>query len=251
VSPPTSTVHNAAYERGARTVLALYANPATPEAVIRKHGLQTRQELLVALARQAKGQVLLTALIKALNSPRLMSQTERDTLMLPLLAEPALRARHLHAITAARTTIASTAHTALMGGLWDHVLLDDQSITNYLWGAPMTVAARVALTTGSLAASATNWVARGLDGQSARRPWGLQLTPAERARVIAVTVRWAELTTGQPALVAFVVTSAFTFTNEDDMFAAGRAITAPPAHHPQLPSAATGGYSRGTPIRRM
>jgi len=116
VSPPTSTVHNAAYERGARTVLALYANPATPEAVIRKHGLQTRQELLVALARQAKGQVLLTALIKALNSPRLMSQTERDTLMLPLLAEPALRARHLHAITAARTTIASTAHTALMGG---------------------------------------------------------------------------------------------------------------------------------------
>ena len=234
LSPTSMASATGASGLAGQNVLVLYANPATPERIIRKHGFQTRQELLVALARQSKGQVLLTALFKALTSPRLMSQTERDTLMLPLLAEPALRTRHLHTITAARTTIASTAHTALMGGLWDHVLLDDQSITNYLWGWSASVATQVARTTGSLTAAATNWVARGLDGHSARRPWAAQPTPAERARVRAVTARWAELTAGDPALAAFVVTSAFTFTNEGDMFAAGLAITAPPTRHPQL-----------------
>jgi len=212
-----------------------YADPDTPEDDIATVGIHTRAGLDAAAGRTPKGPALLDAIVAGVltRACKLLS-AEADTLLLALLDEPAITGAHLAAMSAAlpgraRTGLIGAGRATLMAAICTHPLAEADTVITCLWDGSATTAADVTRTIGLLGA-ATWWV-RCMWHRSGLRGWAVPYAPTDIARgqVLELSSRWADLTAGDPALAAFLATGAFTFTCEDAMFAAGRAICAAPA----------------------
>jgi len=211
-----------------------FTDPATTDEEIAAFGIRELPHLNAALARTPKSAALIGAIIDAtvggpMRAVRALSSTEADEILITLLNEPALRNRDLRAIAGHTRGRAGTSLEKLVSGLCAHPLVDTETVIGCLWNAPVTTAAAVGWSTGELLAAVVSWVVRGLDNPGKPRERRTAPTAGDRARITAVAHRWATLTAGNRALASFVVTSSFGFTDEDDMFAAGRAIASAPA----------------------
>jgi len=105
-----------------------------------------------------------------------------------------------------------------------HPRCGDYTLVGALWNAQQDTAAQVATATGKQLAAVVAWVRRHSGGQA-----GPYSTPAQRRAITETEHRWAAWSSNSPARAAFLLTSSFDFTCEDDLFAAGAAVCAPPA----------------------
>jgi len=212
-----------------------YADPGTPEYDIAAAGIHTRAGLDAATTRTPKGPALLGAIVTAvLTRACKMLSDEADTLLLALLDEPAITGAHLAAMSDAlpgrqRTGLIGDGRATLMAAICTHPLAEADTVISCLWDGSAATAADVTRTIGLLGA-ATWWV-RCMWHRSGLRGWAVPYAPTDiqRRQILELSSRWAGLTAGDPALAAFLATGAFTFTDEDAMFAAGRAVCAAPA----------------------
>lgn len=204
--------------------------PDTSEAAIAAYGIPTSAHLAVVLARAPKGPDLLAAVIDAVVGG-VLTGPGQDGVLADLLAEPAITAAHLISLARARPPAGFNIE-ALMVALCAHALAPPAMVVDVLWNAPTSTQADVAAATGCLLAPAVSWVRRSF--RVSKTPGWARWLPSvsQRAEIVAVAERWAAATHGQPDMVAFLLTSSLAFTDEDTMFAAGRALTAAPAGPP-------------------
>jgi len=209
-----------------------FADPDTTDEAILRFGIHDRTHLDAIMVRAPKSAAIIGAIIDATISTaprRWLSAADGDVVLIRLLDETALRNRDLRAIAGHTRGRAGASLEKLVSALCAHPLVDTETVISCLWNAPVTTAAAVGWSTGELLAAVVSWVVRGLDDPGRPRERRSSPTAGDRARITAVAHRWATLTAGEPALASFVVTSSFNFTDEDDMFAAGRAIASAPA----------------------
>jgi len=209
---------------------AWMGNPDTSEAAIASYGIPTNAHLAVVLARNPKGPDLLAAVVDAVVGG-VLTDPDQDATLAALLAEPAITAAHLISLTRVHSLTGFNIE-ALMVALCAHALAPPDMVVGVLWRGPESIHVDVAAATGSLLAPAVSWVRRQV--RASRTPGQPRLAPSlsQRAEIVAVADRWAAATHGQPAMVAFLLTSSFAFTDEDIMFAAGRALVAAPTRPP-------------------
>ena len=219
------------------TTRARYDDPACDEAYILRTGIHNQSGLRAAMARTNKSSMLLGAIIGYAIDGRFHNlaagrlATIHDILT-PLLTEPNLRAWDLLCMTRAMRGFGPLAGTALRVAICTHPRTEPDSalgtstLLGALWGVTPTVAAHVAVASGTLRVAVIAWVQRiGPTG------FGLSVgvTPEQRQLITDTSVRWATWAKDNPARAAFLLTASFGFTCEDDMFAAGAALTSPAA----------------------
>jgi len=211
-------------------VPAVFADPATTEAYIIEAGIHSRERLTAVMSRPHKGPELITLLIDDAAMGRLpyslLSDATLAKHLLLLLALPAVTAQHLR--TLAEVAVQGLPPAAeLLAALCVHPLADSKTVITALWYASGRTQQNVALVTGQLLPAALNWVSREVDRvQGGHHDW--QISHGQRRRVMEAERRWADWAGADRAMTSFLVTSSFTFTDEADLFAAGRAISASP-----------------------
>jgi len=152
---------------------------------------------------------------------------DQDGLLTELLNEPALDASNLWYMTLIMRGRGGTSPDILTA-ICAHPRTKPDTLIDALWNAPQQASATVGATSGNLLAAATWWVSRQVDdGQVDGQRLGVPTTPQRRI-IHALAHQWDTRCAGNPALTAFVATTAFAFDDETTMFAAGAAITAPP-----------------------
>jgi len=219
LSPPEATTTNTPAD---------VAGPSQDEAHILAHGIHSRGQLDAAMALPDKSITLITHLLIVIITARLTADSaEQDGLLTTLLSEPALSAYNLRYMTLVMRGRRGTSPDILTA-ICAHPRTDPDTVIDALWNAPQRACSAVGATSGTLLAAATDWVSRqvdagAVDGQRLGAP-----TAAQRRIIHALAYRWGTRCAGKPSLAAFVATTAFVFTDEDELFAAGAAITAPP-----------------------
>ena len=113
-----------------------------------------------------------------------------------------------------------------MATLCSHPLIQDSTVADALWHAPPQTCRDIAAAGGTLLPAAVSWVSAQVGAN--RRDW--KMSPDQRNQIAAVESRWAAWCGNDPARAAFLRNASLAFTSEEALFAAGDAITAPPAH---------------------
>lgn len=203
----------------------VFAEPRTAESYIINVGIRDRETLDAALSRPAKSEGLLHALIIAIGTSPWVPPADTYPLMNVLLSDPAISAGNLELMASWSLRYATgEAPDALRLAVCVHPAAEMATLVAALWGSPervsLDVGRAVAVATGSLVPAAVCWVCR-----YSRRA---ACTPSSVTKVEALVARWEAQCAGDRALVAFVATRGFDYTDEPDMFAVGRALTAAP-----------------------
>jgi len=208
----------------------VFADPATTEAFIIEAGILSRERLAAVMSRPVMGPELITVLVDAAAEGRLPYSTFSDAALakhlLVLLALPEVTAQHVR--TLAQAAIQGLPPDAeLLSALCVHPLADTKTVITALWYATGRTHRSVAAATGQLLPAALNWVSREVDRvQGGHHDW--QISHGQRRRVMETQRRWANWAGADRSMISFLVASSFSFTNETDLFAAGRAISASP-----------------------
>ena len=197
-----------------------YADPGTPEEYVIRTGIHTREAVAAAMRRPTKGPALIAALIVAGAETTRVGSRGFDRLLVALPVEPELRAVDLRAMAHALTGAAFGSWETI-GAVCAHHLADAETVVDALWNAPLRITRGVAAAGGRLLPGAVDWVGRELErgeisGVRLARPDVFQ-----RGRIAATIRRWETGSAGSAGLRSFVATNSFTFTREDDLFAAG------------------------------
>jgi len=248
---PVKLRTNAAGRAKARSVAQTYADPDTTEKYIIDGGIGDRAALDAVMARTNKGPDLIRAVIDdvvngwaswpnaaggwvfATNTATDLIEADADGVLTSLLGEPALRAADLRAMIAWPSAhLRAGLHADLLVAVCTHPRVEAATVAAGLWNCGPDVAQAVAARRGDLLGPATWWVraqaARGEGGT-----WGRGSYADGRLDLITTTVaRWEAACGGEPELRAFVARAFNHFTNETDMFTAGRAICAHPTANP-------------------
>jgi len=219
---------------GPTTIADIYARSQTSESYILAGGITRADHLAAVMSRPSKGTRLIAAIISGVRDnayPYSQSREHRTSLLTTLLAEPALTYDQLHTICeiAVRDLLSDPDLLAAVCARPGH----PHTFVHALWGIS-TEGARTIAEAGyargseeAMLAAAINWVRRDADRRrSGYRGWAV--TSGDRQQIDETLERWTWATRGNPALAAFVTTSSFAFTDEDDLFAVGRAICAQP-----------------------
>jgi len=187
--------------------------------------IRTLAALEAAMSQPDKSPALIEAVLNAVTNSWLDAD-DRMPMLAALLKEPALTQAHLRTMTKnARFTQGWDTNAAIC----KHRLVDEEMTIWALWNAPLETLQDVSNAIGTLLPAAIWWVRSAMWRNP---PVELSLsspTPAQHARVSDCVARWAAQVAEVADLASFLTTSSFTFTNEDDMFAVGRAICAQPS----------------------
>jgi len=229
-----------------------YADPGTSEDYIVGGGIPDRAALDAVMSRTNKGADLIRAVIDDVvggwaawphasngwtfpGSPPELSEAEADGVLTSLLHEPALRARDLRAVIAwPAAHLRAGLHRGLLVAVCTHPCVDAATVAVGLWNSEADVAQSVARRRGDLLGPATCWV-RAQVARGEISTWGLGSYADGRLNLITATAaRWETACAGEPELRAFVAGAFDHFTDEADMFAAGRAICAHPGVNPAV-----------------
>jgi len=207
----------------ARTTRARYDDPSTDEKQILHWGIRSSDDLRATLTRDNKSGALLSAIICYVLGAGFQDNTTTADVLTSLLAEPNLRPEDLRCMTQPPYGW-SRVSEPLLAAICAHPCTDRDTLAGALWNAQQDTAAQVATATGKQLAAVVAWVRRHSGGQA-----GPYSTPAQRRAITETEHRWAAWSSNSPARAAFLLTSSFDFTCEDDLFAAGAAVCAPPA----------------------
>jgi len=155
-----------------------------------------------------------------------------DELVTSLLDEPELADRHLRSLAEfilVRTTaggFGAPAVTSQLAAICRHAQTGQDTVVDTLWHSDWRVARAVGRSTGTLLPAAVVWVRARARAEA--DTW--QHNVSYRHEQVAETAaRWTALTADEPALAAFLATSSFHFTDENELLAAGRAVLSVPA----------------------
>jgi len=207
---------------------ATFADPATTEAHILSCGIPDMRHLDAVMSRPNKSEALVTAIVgdfrvggRMRYGGRFATRTLRY-----LLAEPALSAANL--VDIAQASVIDLLPDAV---LWTEICLHpavcEETVITVAWTASTAIARDIAVATGLLLPAATSWVGRRRDAvESDRRDWCV--TVRQRDEIETLAGAWAAWAGQDRDLFSFLVTSSFAFTDQDAMFAAARAVCAPP-----------------------
>jgi len=204
----------------------VFAEPRTAESYIINAGIHDREALDAVLSRPVKSEGLLHALIQVIGTAPWVPPLDTYPLMNVLLSDPAVSAGNLE-LMASWSLRYATGETpdALRLAVCVHPAAEMATLVAALWGpperVPQAVGRAVAAATSSLVPAAVCWVCR-----YSRRA---ACTPSSLTKVEALVARWEAQCAGDRALVAFVASRGFDYTDEVDMFAVGRALSAAPA----------------------
>jgi len=197
------------------------ADPATPEWLIRSRGIHARGDFDAVMSRPVKSPALVTALaIYAISKAYL--DTEHSQNVLDVLAEPNLPVSSLLRITAVVHQLGFNT-PALLAALLTHPNSNDDDVVAAFWGAGQPLVEKVARTTGLLLPLAVACVSRQFVGVWIVPDYAVD-------QIHAVHARWTRWAGQDQSRLAFLLSSALNFTDEDDMFAAGDAFAGQPAH---------------------
>ena len=216
-----------------RTTQQVYADPDTPEADIVARGIRTREELAAVLGREHMSARLIGEMIVLFvttwdSQPSVTANLDDDDAadtMIALTREPELTAKHLDAMAVWYPWRNGSARQRLVMAVCTHPLATTDTVVGALWDSSSRCARDVAVATGSLAATATVWA------RTRARTSQFQVgyaTRANRDSVAELEARWEARVGGDHALRSFLITNSHLFTDEDEMFAAGAAVVAPP-----------------------
>jgi len=206
------------------------AYPGPDEDYVLAHGIRTTERLTEVMSRPDKSPTLIDALIGGLRRGwgpyRALSDEDVAQLLMSLLEEPALTTRNVRNL--AHFAVADLPrHAELLTAICVHPVADNDAVITAVWYATGPTAQDIAVATGLLLPAAVNWVSREVDRATCgHRDWAV--SSASRKRATQVAQRWEAWAGTDRNLVLFLVTSSFTFTDEDDLFAAGRAVCAAP-----------------------
>ena len=211
------------------TALRPRTDVKTPtEAYIHAYGIQSRAYLDAAMLMTDKSPALLGRLILTIVTGHLTrNHDDGDAMLSALMGEPALDARGLREMAQSMRGRGGTTPDILTA-ICTHPRVDPYTVIDALWKSPQPAAQAVARAGGSLLPAAINWVGRQVDAKTAP---GLRLGSPDNeqsALIRALTSAWATRCEGNHALGAFIANAAFSFTDENELFAAGYAISAPP-----------------------
>ena len=205
---------------------------ATPEAAILAGGIYDQESLATAMSQPDKSPALICLILEALDDlVGLGVIADCATQMTTLLAEPALGAQALRRL--AELARENGAPDVLLTAICAHARTEVATVIETLWNAPVSTARDVGLATGTLLSAATKWVRAGnpsarWDAASDQSLYWSYVSVAQRAQICALAQEWTTATAGDPDLRSFLITASFAFTDEHEMFAAGRAVTAAP-----------------------
>jgi len=218
------------------TTRARYDDPTCDEAYILRVGIHCGRDLRGVMARTNKSNALLAAIIAYAIDSEHRNQVQAGLrarvhdMLMPLLTEPNLQAWDLLCMTRALRGLGPLSCSQLRLGICAHPRTAPDSplgtsiLLGAVWDVTPSVATHIAAATGTLRVAAIAWVRRNTDvGKPGFDPW-------QRQAVTDTSLRWATWAGDNPARTAFLLTASFNFDDEDDMFAAGAALTAPAAH---------------------
>jgi len=213
-------------QRDGRLITEVFADPATTEDFILRYGIHSPDALRAAMSRPNKGPALIRAILDDVIRAAWVNHHISDQVLRTLLNEPGLRPTDLTIM--ARTALARQQWPVL-AAICAHHDADAKLISDTLWNANGRTAVETARATHTLLPVAVAWVV----GQvGLHQVLGSHLgtpTAAQRAAILATASRWTAACVGNPDLATFLVNRSFTFTCEDELFAAGRAIAAAPS----------------------
>jgi len=174
------------------------------------------------MSRPVKSPELMTALAEVAVSKAYLD-TEYSQKVLDVLAEPSLPRSPLLRIAAVVHQLGFNT-PALMAALLTHPNSNNDVAVRALWGAGQPLVEKVARATGLLLPLAIAFVSRQLVGVHTPVP-NYAIT-----QIHAVHGRWTRWAGQDQSRMAFLLSSALSFTDEYDMFAAGDAFAGQPAH---------------------
>ena len=193
-------------------------------------GIDDQESLDAAMNRPDKSPALIGTILEALDDLVGLGIIANCWAQLTaLLAEPALTTHALPLL--AELARERGAPDGLLTAICAHPLTGAGTVIETLWNAPIDVARGAGLATGTLLPAATQWVRAGNPVERripAQKLYQWYVTVAQRAQISALAQEWTTATAGDPGLRSFLITASFAFTDEHEMFAAGRAVTAAP-----------------------
>ena len=216
-----------------------YDDPDTDEAYILKVGIHCTSDLRAVMARPDKSGTLLAAIISYAINGEFRSQVQSGLrsrvhdMLMPLLTEPNLRSWDLLCMTRALRGLGPLPSSQLRIGICGHPRtvadspLGASTLLGAIWDVTPATAAQVAAATGVLRVAVIAWVRR--LGPFDNMLGHTGITVDQRQAITDTSRRWATWAGDNPARTAFLLTASFNFDDEDDMFAAGAALTAPAA----------------------
>jgi len=175
---------------------------------------------------------------------------DHEAVMMALLGEAGLRENDVDALASLALATPSDGGDEppvspdLLRALCTHPLASPDAVIELLWHARARDAQDVGLAIGTLLGAAVAWV-RAVPGS---RGWWV--TGAQRQQILDTASRWSAAAEGEPALAVFLATSSHMFTNENDLFAAGRAVLTAPAASARRAAGRTSVRSWRGPRRR-
>jgi len=214
-----------------------YDDPDTDEKYILKVGIHTQSDLRAVMARPDKSATLLAAIISYALGGEFRNQVQAGLrarvhdMLMPLLDEPNLRSWDLLCMTRALRGFGPLSCQQLRVAICAHPRtvpdspLGASTLLGAVWDVTPATAAHVALATGTLRVAAIAWVRR--LGPTDNLLGHAGITRDQRQAITDTSRRWATWAGDNPARTAFLLTASFNFECEDDMFAAGAALTAP------------------------
>ena len=218
--PPTGPVNNHLDPATSVLVARWFADPTISEERILSHGLRTPGAFAATMSRPVKSPELMEALAEVAVSKAYMDCYRSQT-VLDVLAEPNLPLASLLRIAAVVHQLGFNT-AALLAALCTNPGSTDDVIIRALWGAGRPLIEKVATATGLLLPLVIERVSSGYVGVHNPVP------DYAVDQIAAVHTRWARWAGQDPARTSFLLTSALRFTDEDEMFAAGDALTGQP-----------------------
>jgi len=211
-----------------RPLPSVLADPAAPESLIMCRPLRQRAILDAAISRAHKSPTLIAHILSNISDAAQFQLWFADVedMLLALLADPGCNEENVHAI--ARLHARLSLSPALLSKICVHPLVPRRTVIDTLWRSSTATAEQVGTTTGLLLVAAVNWVSARAD-RNDRLGRGLWYVDDElEAQILTTTHTWTTWAGTDPGRVAFLAASSAAFTNEDELLAAGAALTGAP-----------------------
>ena len=213
-----------------RSARQIYDDPNTPESYLLGRGIRDLADLAAAAARPDKSRKLIKdirtftlrgALDAQYANPPLRNRLDDTTIA--LTREPLFSRDDLRTIARFIGGALSLRRLPLLTAVCGHPLADADILESVLRFVSATTNRAVATATGREAVTAVGWVCAHNNDRFDSGLWGIP-----ELRVATVAGRWASWTSGSPARAAFLLNAAHLFSDEEQMFAVGEAVTAAP-----------------------
>ena len=213
---------------GERPLLTVLADPTTPENWIMCRPLHQRDALDAVIRRAHKSPTLIGHILTNISeSSQFRTFSDVEDVLLRLLADPNSDEENVHTI--ARLSVGLTLSPALLTEICVHPLAAQHLVIDTLWRSSAACVEQVAATTGLLLVAAVNWVSARC-GRDNRLNRGLWYVDAElETQILTTTAAWTTWAGTNPGRTAFLAASSAAFTDENELLAAGAALTGAPA----------------------